>query len=205
MILVLASKNKGKIREIENALVIPSLTYKSLNDFTGLPEIIEDGSSFLENAFKKAETISKALNLAVLADDSGLEVDFLQGAPGIYSARFAGDQATDSKNNEKLLGLLTAVPEAKRTARFVCALVLYFPSGEWFQSEGICEGRIAYSPEGDQGFGYDPVFYLPEFQKTMAGLPLEVKNRISHRAKALGNMRPHLLSVLKASVGSSSH
>ena len=186
MILVLASKNQGKIREIENTLVIPSLTYKSLNDFTSLPEIIEDGSSFLENAFKKAETISKALNLVVLADDSGLEVDFLQGAPGIYSARFAGDQATDSQNNEKLLGLLRGVPEAKRTARFVCALVLYLPSGEWFQAEGICEGRIAYSPEGDQGFGYDPVFYLPEFQKTMAGLPLEVKNRISHRAKASG-------------------
>ena len=196
MILVLATKNRGKIREIESTLVIPSLTYKSLNDFTGLPEIIEDGSSFLENAFKKAETISKALNLAVLADDSGLEVDFLQGAPGIYSARFAGDQATDSQNNEKLLGLLTGVPEAKRTARFVCALVLTLPSGVWFQAEGICEGRIAQSPEGDQGFGYDPVFYLPEFQKTMAGLPLEVKNRISHRAKALENMRPHILSAM---------
>jgi XTP/dITP diphosphohydrolase len=196
MILVLASKNEGKIREIKNALVIPSLTYKSLNDFTGLPEIIEDGSSFLENALKKAETISKALNLAVLADDSGLEVDFLQGAPGIYSARFAGDQATDSQNNEKLLGLLMGVPEAKRTARFVCALVLCLPSGAWFQAEGICEGRIAQSPEGDQGFGYDPVFYLPEFQKTMAGLPIEVKNSISHRAKALGNMRPHILSAM---------
>ncbi len=197
MILVLASKNQGKIREIENTLVIPSLTYKSLNDFTGLPEIVEDGSSFLENAFKKARTISKALNLAVMADDSGLVVDFLHGAPGIYSARFAGDPATDPQNNKKLLGLLTGVPETKRTARFVCVLVLYLPTGAWFQTEGICEGRIALAPEGDQGFGYDPVFYLPEFQKTMAGLPLETKNQISHRAKALENMRPHLQALLK--------
>lgn len=200
MILVLASKNQGKIREIENTLVIPSLTYKSLNDFTGLPEIVEDGSSFLENAFKKARTISKALNLAVMADDSGLVVDFLHGAPGIYSARFAGDQSTDPQNNEKLLGLLTGVPETKRTARFVCVLVLYLPTGAWFQTEGTCEGRIALAPEGDQGFGYDPVFYLAEFQKTMAGLPLETKNQISHRSKALENMRPHLQALLKGSV-----
>lgn len=197
MILVLASKNKGKIKEIKTSLVIPSLIVQSLNEFPDLPEVIEDGSSFLENALKKAQTISKALNLPVMADDSGLEVDALQGAPGIYSARFAGDQATDQQNNEKLLALLKGVPETRRTARFVCALVLYLPSGEWFQAQGVCEGSIALTPQGDQGFGYDPVFYLPEFQKTMAELPLETKNRISHRAKALENMKPRLLVLLK--------
>ncbi|MBI5605428.1 MAG: non-canonical purine NTP pyrophosphatase, partial [Deltaproteobacteria bacterium] len=132
MILVLASKNQGKIREIETSLVIPALTYRSLNDFPDLPEVIEDGSSFLENALKKARTISESLHLPVLADDSGLAVDALQGAPGIYSARFAGERATDQENIEKLLFLLDGVPETKRTARFVCLLVLYFPSGEWF-------------------------------------------------------------------------
>lgn len=197
MILVLASKNQGKIREIETSLVIPALTYRSLNDFSDLPEVIEDGSSFLENALKKARIISESLHLPVLADDSGLAVDALQGAPGIYSARFAGERATDQENMEKLLFLLDEVPETKRTARFVCVLVLYLPSGEWFQAEGTCEGRIALAQEGDQGFGYDPVFYLPDFQKTMAQIPLETKNRISHRARALEKMRPHLLDLLK--------
>ncbi|MBA4393502.1 MAG: non-canonical purine NTP pyrophosphatase [Desulfobacca sp.] len=205
MNLVLASKNQGKIREIETSLIIPSLTYRSLNDFPDLPEIIEDGVSFLENALKKAQTISKSLNLPVLADDSGLEVDFLQGAPGIYSARFAGSQATDQENFEKLLALLEGVPEDQRQARFVCVLVLYCPSGDWVQAEGTCEGRITPVPRGLQGFGYDPVFYVPAFQKTMAELPLEVKNRISHRAKALEKIKPSLVSVLKASERPLSH
>jgi XTP/dITP diphosphohydrolase len=205
MILVLASKNRGKIREFQTSLVFPALTYQSLNDFPDLPEIIEDGASFLENAFKKAKTVSESLNLPVLADDSGLEVDFLHGAPGIFSARFSRPQATDQENNEKLLALLQNVPEPQREARFVCVLVLYCPSGDWFQAEGTCEGRIAQVPRGVQGFGYDPVFYLPGYQKTMAELPLEVKNRISHRAKALEKIRPSLVSVLKASGGPLSH
>ena len=128
-----------------------------------------------------------------------MEVDALQGAPGIYSARFSGLKATDQENNEKLLTLLQGIPEEKRTARFVCVLVFYEPSGQWVQTEGICQGRIAAAPRGDQGFGYDPVFYLPEFQKTMAQLPLETKNRISHRARALEKMRPHLLSFITGS------
>lgn len=196
MILVLATHNKGKAREIGSALAIPSLAFQSLNDFPDLPEVVEDGTSFLENALKKARTISRFLNLPVLADDSGLEVDALQGDPGIYSSRFSGPKATDKENNEKLLTLLQAVPEEKRTARFICVLVFYEPSGQWVQTEGICEGRIAAAPRGDQGFGYDPVFYLPELKKTMAQLPLETKNTISHRARALEKMRPHLLSLL---------
>lgn len=197
MILVLATRNNGKLREIGTSLNIPSLTYKSLNDFPDLPKIIEDGSSFQENALKKARTVSNSLNLPVLADDSGLTVDYLKGAPGIYSARFAGPRAADPENNEKLLTLLHGVPEEKRTARFVCVLVFYDPSGRWFQTEGFWEGLIAPAPTGDHGFGYDPIFYLPELQKTVAQLPLETKSRISHRAKALEKMRPHILSFLK--------
>jgi XTP/dITP diphosphohydrolase len=196
VILVLATRNKGKVAEIGSALALPSLTFKSLNDFPDVPDVLEDGSSFLENALKKARSVSGYLNLPVLADDSGLEVDFLNGAPGIYSARFSGPTATEQQNYEKLLDLLTGVPEEKRTARFVCVLVFFESSGRWIKAEGFCEGRIALASLGDQGFGYDPVFYLPEFQKTMAQLPLETKNRISHRARALEKMRPHIIKAL---------
>ena len=197
MILILATGNQGKVREIVTGLALPSLSYKSLNDFSGLPEIIEDGLSFLENALIKARTISRLLGLPVLADDSGLEVDFLKSQPGIYSARFAGPEATDRANNEKLLSLMREVPDEQRTARFVCVMVLTLPSGEWLQAEGVCRGLISRSPLGDQGFGYDPVFYLPDFQKTMAQLPLETKNKISHRARALEKIRPHLSAIME--------
>lgn len=199
MTLILASKNKGKIREITTALSSPSLIFKSLNDFPDLPEIVEDGSSFLENALKKARTISQTFDAPVLADDSGLEVDRLDGAPGLFSARFAGPQATDRENNDQLLALLKGLPESERTARFICVLVFYQPSGQWLQAQGICEGRIALTPRGDQGFGYDPIFYLPRFRKTMAEISLELKNQISHRARALEKIRPPLLSALKLS------
>jgi XTP/dITP diphosphohydrolase len=195
MILVLASKNRGKVREIETALNLPGVTFKSLRDFPDLPDIDEDGSSFLENALKKARTIAEILKLPVLADDSGLEVDALKGAPGIFSARFAGPGATDQENNAKLLDLLQGIPDDRRTARFVCVLVLVRPSGEWHQTRGVCEGRITRHPRGDQGFGYDPIFFLDSFQKTTAEIPLETKNRISHRARALEGMRPHLLQL----------
>jgi XTP/dITP diphosphohydrolase len=201
MNLVLATKNRGKIREIETTLAIPGLTYLSLNDFAEIPDIVEDGASFLDNALKKAQTVSQILHLPVLADDSGLEVDCLQGAPGIYSARFAGPQATDQENIKKLLTMLVRIPEDKRQARFVCVLVLYSPSGQWFQTEGTCEGRITAFPEGSEGFGYDPVFYLPDRRKTMAELPLEEKNRISHRARALEKIRPILLSLSHQVIG----
>lgn len=197
MILILATGNQGKVREIVTGLALPSLSYKSLNDFSGLPEIIEDGLSFLENALIKARTISRLLGLPVLADDSGLEVDFLKSQPGIYSARFAGPEATDRANNEKLLSLMREVPDEQRTARFVCVMVLTLPSGEWLQAEGVCRGLISRSPLGDQGFGYDPVFYLPDFQKTMAQLPLETKNKISHRARALEKIRPRLAAIME--------
>ena len=151
MTLILATGNQGKVREIVTGLALPSLSYKSLNDFSGLPEIIEDGLSFLENALIKARTISRLLGLPVLADDSGLEVDFLKGQPGIYSARFAGPEATDRANNEKLLSLMQDVPDDQRTARFVCVMVLTLPSGEWVQAEGDLPGPDQPEPPGRSG------------------------------------------------------
>jgi XTP/dITP diphosphohydrolase len=201
MILVLATKNSGKIREIKNALDLPGLRIRSLQDFPDLPEVVEDGQTFLDNAFKKAHSCSQATGKAALADDSGLEVDFLHGAPGVFSARFSGPDATDQTNNQKLLSLLEDVPGEKRTAHFFCQMVLYLPDGTWIQTEGFCPGVIAREPRGTQGFGYDPVFYLPEFGKTMAELPLEEKNRISHRARALEKIRVHLWRILKAGRG----
>ena len=197
MILVLATRNQGKIREIERALDLPRLEIRSLQDFPDLPEVVEDGRTFLENAFKKAQDCAQATSRPTLADDSGLEVDYLNGAPGIYSARFFGAGATDEANNRKLLSLLEGIPEEKRTARFVCQMVLYLPEGTWIETEGFCPGIIARAPRGEHGFGYDPVFYLPEFNKTMAELPLEEKNRISHRTQALREIRSHLEAILK--------
>jgi XTP/dITP diphosphohydrolase len=201
MILVLATTNQGKVREIEQALDLRRLDIRSLRDFPDLPEVVEDGRTFLENAFKKARSCAQATGCPALADDSGLEVDFLSGAPGIQSARFSGAGSTDEANNRKLLSLLEEVPEERRTARFVCQMVLYLPEGHWIQTEGFCRGVIARDPRGEHGFGYDPVFYLPEYRKTMAELPLEEKNRISHRARALEKLRVHLLRILKAQRG----
>jgi XTP/dITP diphosphohydrolase len=197
MILVLATRNQGKVREIEKMLDLPRLEIRSLRDFPDLPEIAEDGQTFLENALKKAQGCAQATGRPALAEDSGLEVDFLDGAPGIYSARFSGAGATDEANNRKLLSLLEGVPEEKRTARFVCQMVLYLPEGKWIQAEGFCPGIIAPGKRGEHGFGYDPVFFLPEFGKTMAEIPLEEKNRISHRAQALREIRSHLEAILK--------
>jgi XTP/dITP diphosphohydrolase len=197
MLLVLATQNRGKIREIEKALDLPRLSIQSLKDYPDLTEVVEDGRTFLENAFKKAQACAQATGHPALADDSGLEVAGLNGAPGIYSARFSGAGATDEANNRKLLSLLEGAPLEKRTARFVCRMVLYLPEGKWIQTEGFCPGIIARAPQGEHGFGYDPVFYLPEFNKTMAELPLEEKNRISHRAQALEKIRLHLWKILK--------
>jgi len=197
MILVLATRNQGKIREIERALDLPRLEIRSLQDFPDLPEVEEDGRTFLENAFKKARACAQATARPALADDSGLEVDCLNGAPGLYSARFSGAEATDEANNRKLLSLLDGIPEERRTARFVCQMVLYLPEGNWIQTEGFCPGIIAPGPQGDHGFGYDPIFCLPELNKTMAEIPLEEKNRISHRAQALQKIRFHLEAILK--------
>lgn len=190
--LVLASRNKGKIKELQTLLTDLPWQVCSLLDFPDGPEVEEDGATFLENALKKASVVAKTLQMWTLADDSGLEVDYLNGAPGVYSARFAGVHGDDGKNNEKLLTLLDGVPWAQRTARFRAALAFVGPNGEAWTTEGTCEGIIALAPQGDGGFGYDPLFYLPELGQTMAELPADLKNRISHRAVAMQKFRRYL-------------
>lgn len=182
--ILFASRNRGKIEEMRALLAERGILLQSLDDFPGLPEIDEDGHSFLENALKKARPIAALTGETVLADDSGLEVAALDGAPGIHSARFAGDNADDQRNIRKLLGALEGFPPEQRTAAFRCVLVLCRPDGRYHAFDGQWEGRIAEAPAGGGGFGYDPVFYLPGEGVTAAELPAGVKNRISHRAKA---------------------
>ena len=185
MKLVLATQNKGKVREIAAALVSADIEVLSLDDFPQVGDIEEDGATFLENAIKKARVTASLTSLLALADDSGLEVDHLQGAPGVYSARFAGPVKSDQANNEKLLSLLEGVPPEKRTARFQCVMAIAHPDGQLHTVQGTCAGIIANEPKGDMGFGYDPLFFLPEYGKTFAQLELPLKNRISHRGQAL--------------------
>lgn len=190
--ILFASRNQGKIREIRAMLGDSGVTLLSLDDYPHLPEVSEAGSSFLENALTKAGSIAKLTARAVLADDSGLEVAALGGAPGIYSARYAGPGATDEKNIRKLLDELRGVPAVERKAAFRCVLVLSRPDGTYHSFEGRWDGLIAEEPCGQEGFGYDPVFYLPEEGVTVAELPAEVKNRISHRAQAFGKLKAWL-------------
>jgi XTP/dITP diphosphohydrolase len=190
--IVFASRNEGKVREIKSMLENRGVIIRSLNDFPNIPEIEEDGDTFFENALKKAKTISLATGEAVLADDSGLEVDYLGGKPGVRSSRYSGNHATDEKNISKLLDQLNGVPEEERGARFKCVLVFYQPGDSFESFEGSLCGRINEKPEGHGGFGYDPVFFIPEKGVTVAQLPLRIKNKISHRAKAVIKLRKWL-------------
>jgi len=188
--LVLATRNPGKIAEIR--AILSSLPVE-LVTLEGLPEIgsaEEDGLTFEQNAAKKALHVWKATGLAALADDSGLEVDALGGRPGILSARFAGEEATHAENNRKILALLSGVPPERRRARFVCVAALAKPDVEVVLTRGEVEGVISETPAGSRGFGYDPVFYLPAYGRTIAELDEATKNNISHRAGALRAMRP---------------
>jgi len=193
--LIVATRNPGKLREILQVLG-PGIDLKSLADFPEIPDILEDGDTFEANAVKKAHTVARHTGRPALADDSGLEVDALDGAPGIYSARFAGEGATDQTNNARLLHLLDGIPEKKRTARFRCAIAIATPDGTVRTAEGCCEGRILHSPRGSGGFGYDPLFLLPERGLTFSELSPEEKNRISHRERALRAARPLILEIL---------
>lgn len=192
-ILIVATKNKGKVREFQHAFAPLGLTVKSMFDYPDLPDVVEDGATFAENALKKSKAVGDALGYPVLADDSGLCVDALDGRPGVYSARYAGEDATDEDNNLKLLSELERLKQGEdtgqpllSTARFVCALSLYDPdTGREFTAEGTVEGWITSEPAGAGGFGYDPLFYLAEHEKTMAELVLEEKQKISHRGAAL--------------------
>jgi len=182
--VVLATRNEGKIAELRALLKDYGLNVLGLGDFPGLGEIEETGTTFLENARLKAVAVAEATGLPALADDSGLEVDALDGAPGVYSARYS-PEGTDEANWKKLLRELDGVPEEKRTARFRCVMVAHAPSGAEITAEGAWEGRISAAPEGDGGFGYDPVFFDPELGRTAATLSREDKNARSHRGKAL--------------------
>jgi XTP/dITP diphosphohydrolase len=192
-ILIVATKNKGKVREFEHAFAPLGLAVRSMFDYPDLPDVVEDGTTFAENALKKSKAVGDALGLPVLADDSGLCVDALDGRPGVYSARYAGEGAQDEDNNLKLLSELERLKQGEdtgqpllSTARFVCALSLYDPAdGQELTAEGTVEGWITSEPAGGGGFGYDPLFYLSEYERTMAELTLEEKQKISHRGTAL--------------------
>lgn len=185
--LLVATGNRGKLAELRELLRADVQTVLSLADFPGLPPVVEDGATFAENAVKKAAEIARAVGMPVLADDSGLVVDALGGAPGVYSARYAGAGASDDDNNDKLLQALAGVPEGRRSAAFRCVIALCLPSGDCRTFEGELCGSIGFGRAGEGGFGYDPLFIVPGYDgATLAMLSLEVKNRISHRAQAMG-------------------
>ena len=195
MKILLATQNLGKVRELRDLLMDEEIEVLSLQDIPDWEDVEENGVTFAENAALKAREAVRRTGLIALADDSGLEVDTLEGAPGVYSARYAGEPKDDERNIDKLLQLLETIPEDKRTARFRCALVMATPFGEEYLTEGAVEGRILTQRRGLDGFGYDPVFYLPEFARTMAELTLAEKNKLSHRAQAFRQVIPILRNL----------
>jgi len=195
--VVIATRNAGKLREIQEILAPLGLKVLSLSDFPEIPEILEDGQTFEENAVKKAAAVASQTRRVAIADDSGLAVDALQGRPGVFSSRYAGENATDADRYRKLLKEMAGVPEGQRGAAFICAVAIASPSGKVEVVKGERRGEIALAPKGSHGFGYDPVFYFPEAGKTMAELEPEAKNRISHRAQALEKLNQVLPSFLK--------
>ncbi len=186
MEIVLASRNRKKIRELETLLAEYTSDIKvlSLDDIGYTDEIVEDGGTFAENSHIKASVPAK-LGYIGVADDSGLSVDALDGAPGVYSARYSGEGANDEKNKRKLLCEMENVPDEKRTAHFHTVITCIFPDGREFQVEGVCDGRILREEQGTGGFGYDPLFWFEPFGKTFASLTPEEKNSVSHRGKAM--------------------
>jgi len=186
--IVLATRNDHKIIEIKTILSDLHFEILALNDFPNIPTLREDGSTFADNSFQKARTVFDHAKLPALADDSGLEVFYLNGRPGVRSARYAGDEATDGQNNEKLLGEMRGVAPRRRKAQFRAVLTLVCEDFREI-TVGICEGSLAEFPRGSNGFGYDPIFIPNGFSRTYAELTAEEKNKISHRAKALAAMK----------------
>ena len=197
MKLVIASKNRDKIREIAEIFRVPGIELISAADIEDLPDVIEDSSTFQGNAVKKALTLALATGEWTMADDSGLEVDALDGAPGVHSARYAGEMSDSVANNKKLLEELE--DKSSRTARFRCVIALCSPKGMAQTVEGVCEGEIISEPRGSNGFGYDPLFVPTGFRDTFAELVSEIKNKISHRAMALTRARNEWESVFVGS------
>lgn len=194
-ILVLATRNKGKTAEIKALLKAYPVEIKNLDDFGPIPAIVEDGDTFEANAYKKASLTARYLGFAALSDDSGLVVDALNGAPGVHSARYAGENATDSQLCEKLLNELG--DSTNRRAHFACVISIAVPTGPALTYEAICEGEITQAPLGDKGFGYDPVFLCPKLGKTFAQMSMEEKGRFSHRGKALKELGSEIDDVIQ--------
>ena len=192
--IVIATTNKGKTAEIREMSRDFSVYIKNLKDFGPIPEIEEDGETFDENAYKKASVTAKILGIPALADDSGLMVESLGGAPGVHSARYAGEKATDQQRCEKLLKEMKGI--TNRKAAFKCVLSIAVPTGPALTYEARCEGLIAEKPSGNNGFGYDSVFFFPPLKKTFAQLSRAEKSRVSHRGKALGELKEEFDKVL---------
>jgi XTP/dITP diphosphohydrolase len=190
--LLIATGNKGKLAEIKELLKDVVLTFYSLEDFSDIPEVLEDGATFEENAMKKGRSAARATGKPVIADDSGLEVECLGGKPGVLSARYAGEDASDAANNEKLLKEIAHIPQERRNAAFRCVVALCLPDGICRTFTGSLEGVLLNGPKGEGGFGYDPLFLVPEYGLTLAELPMALKNSISHRGKALAKLKEFL-------------
>ena len=199
MKVLLATQNSGKVRELVELLADEEIEVLSLKDVPAWLEVEETGATFAENAAIKARAGVEKTGFITLADDSGLEVDALNGAPGVYSARFAGEPKDDERNNDKLLALLENVPDEQRTGRFRCALVVATPQGDEYLTEGTVEGKILRQRRGTRGFGYDPLFSIPDFGRTMAELSLPQKNKLSHRAQAFRKAVPILQNLKQRS------
>lgn len=190
--IIFASNNKGKIGEAKK--ILRPIEIVTMSDIGYNEEIIEDGNTFEQNAAKKALAVLKKAQRPVIADDSGLEIDYLGGDPGVYSSRFLGEDTPYDYKNAQIIEKLIGVPFEKRTARFKCVVALALPSGRIFYERGILEGYIVDKPKGNNGFGYDPIFYVLEYEMTTAEMPINFKNKISHRAQALLKIKEALLS-----------
>ena len=196
-LLVIGSRNRKKILELNELLAPHAIRVQSVSEFGDVAEVIEDGDSFAANAAKKASQTAQAIGHWVMGEDSGLCVNALDGAPGIYSARFSGVGATDEQNNAKLMAELVEIPDEKRGAHYVCSVAIADPTGEIrLRVEGFCHGRIAREPRGTNGFGYDPYFLIPEYHRTFGELGATVKQNLSHRARALAKLIPGLVPLL---------
>ncbi len=194
ILLVIATRNKGKTKEIKDLFKDFPVDIKDLDDFGPIPHLEEDGDTFDENAYKKASFAARILGMPTLADDSGLMVEALKGAPGVHSARYAGENSTDEQRYLKLLSEMEG--RANRKAAFECVISIAVPTGPALTYEARCEGLIAEVPAGSNGFGYDPVFYYPPYKKTFAELTRQEKNRVSHRGKALAELKDEFDKVL---------
>ena len=195
MELVVATRNAGKLKEIRRLLESRGIRVRGLAEFPEAPDVVEDGETFAENAIKKAEAVAQFTSMPCLADDSGLVVDALQGHPGVHSARFSGAEADDQSNNRKLLYEMAAVPEIRRQASFCCVMALCMPGQSPRLFQGRVNGAILERQQGDGGFGYDPLFWLPGYNCTMAELPLDTKNQVSHRGQALRQLVDFLTAL----------